>query len=126
MNRKPITADTIAAAERLVGMDYSAAERAQILAKIDEQIGDDPTAAMLTITNFTGHPSLTLPAGFLERPLLGDGSLTRDAPSLSGPSHRMPHGITLWGRLFDEGTLCAMAMALEAEFDLGGERPPTG
>ena len=95
MNRKPITADTIAAAERLVGMDYSAAERAQILAKIDAMIGDDPT-----------------------------GGLTSDAPSLSGPSHRMPHGITLWGRLFDEGTLCAIAMALEAEFGLGGERPP--
>ena len=89
-------------------------------------IGGYPTASMLTITNFTGQPSLTLPAGFIERPLLGDGTLSGPAPSRSGAAHRMPHGVTLWGRLFDEGTLLAIGMALEAEFDLGGERPPTG
>ena len=38
MNHKPITIETIAAAERLAGVDYGAAERAQVLAKIDEQI----------------------------------------------------------------------------------------
>ena len=82
---------------------------------------------VILVPPFTGHPSLTLPAGFLERPLWGDGNLRSDGPpKLSGPRYRMPHGVTLWGRLFDEGTLCAMAMALEAEFNLGGERPPTG
>ena len=38
MNHKPITTETIAAAERLAGVDYGAAERAQVLAKIDEQL----------------------------------------------------------------------------------------
>ena len=38
MNHKPITTETIAAAERLAGVDYRAAERAQVLAKIDEQL----------------------------------------------------------------------------------------
>ena len=65
-------------------------------------------------------------AGGVERPLLGDGTLSGPAPSRSGATHRMPQGVTLWGRLFDEGTLLAIGMALEAEFDLGGGRPPTG
>ncbi len=38
MNDKPITVETIAAAERLAGVEFTAAERGQILAKIDEQI----------------------------------------------------------------------------------------
>ncbi|MFP6730456.1 MAG: amidase [Alphaproteobacteria bacterium] len=99
---------------------------ADVFQGIDAMIGSTPEGAMLTITNFTGQPSLTLPAGFLERPLLGDGTLSRDAPSKSGPKHRMPQGITLWGRLFDEDTLCAIGMALEAHFNLANQRPPTG
>ena len=98
----------------------------EVFAGLHAMIGGYPTASMMTITNFTGQPSLTLPAGFTERPLLGDGTLSGDAPSQSGATHRMPHGVTLWGRLFDEGTLLAIGMALEAEFDLGAERPPTG
>ena len=38
MNHQPITTETIAAAERLAGVDYGSAERAQVLAKIDEQL----------------------------------------------------------------------------------------
>jgi Asp-tRNA(Asn)/Glu-tRNA(Gln) amidotransferase A subunit family amidase len=59
---------------------------------------------MLLITNSTGHPSLTLPCGLKE-----DGT---------------PHGITLWGRLFDEGTLCAIGLALEKELAFTPRPPP--
>ena len=38
----------------------------------------------------------------------------------------MPHGVTLWGRLFDDGALCAIGMALEAQFAMADHRPPTG
>lgn len=60
-------------------------------------------ASLLLITNNTGHPSITLRTGF------------RDNGS--------PHGITLIGRLFDEGTLCTAAMALEHEMDVWHKRP---
>ena len=99
---------------------------AGVFSGIDAMIGSTPEGSMLTITNFTGQPSLTLPAGFIERPLLGDGALSSDAPPTSAGVHRMPQGITLWGRLFDEGTLCAIGMALEAAFAMGDRRPPTG
>jgi len=81
---------------------------------------------MLVITNFTGHPSLTLRAGFVEV------SRARSdwAPDPSNPlptfnpPRRVPHGITLIGRLFNEGTLGAAGVALEREFRVSNERPP--
>jgi Asp-tRNA(Asn)/Glu-tRNA(Gln) amidotransferase A subunit family amidase len=36
----------------------------------------------------------------------------------------VPHGVTLIGRLFDEGTLCQAGIALERAFGVAGERPP--
>ena len=36
----------------------------------------------------------------------------------------VPHGITLWGRLFYEGTICRVGMALERELDVWRRRPP--
>jgi Asp-tRNA(Asn)/Glu-tRNA(Gln) amidotransferase A subunit family amidase len=36
----------------------------------------------------------------------------------------MPHGITLVGRLFDEGLLGRVGIALEREFGVAQERPP--
>jgi Asp-tRNA(Asn)/Glu-tRNA(Gln) amidotransferase A subunit family amidase len=35
-----------------------------------------------------------------------------------------PYGITLIGKLFDEGTICRIGMALEKEFGVWERRPP--
>jgi Asp-tRNA(Asn)/Glu-tRNA(Gln) amidotransferase A subunit family amidase len=81
---------------------------------------------MLTITNFTGHPSLTMRAGFVEvtearTDWAPDPS--RPLPKFSPPRH-VPHGVTLIGRLFDEGTVGQAGLALEKAFAVVGERPP--
>jgi Asp-tRNA(Asn)/Glu-tRNA(Gln) amidotransferase A subunit family amidase len=39
------------------------------------------------------------------------------------PPRRVPHGVTLIGRLFDEGTLGRVGMALERAAGVAGERP---
>ena len=36
----------------------------------------------------------------------------------------LPVAVTLHGRLFDEGTLCRIGMALEEKFGVAGDRPP--
>jgi Asp-tRNA(Asn)/Glu-tRNA(Gln) amidotransferase A subunit family amidase len=36
----------------------------------------------------------------------------------------VPHGITLLGRLFDEGTFARAGLALERAFGVARERPP--
>ena len=37
---------------------------------------------------------------------------------------RVPHGVTLIGRLFDEGTIDRVGIALERAVAVAGERPP--
>ena len=80
---------------------------------------------MLIITNNTGHPSLTLRAGFVEVSEARSDWAPDPAHPLPkfSPPRRVPHGVTLIGRLFEEGVLCQAGMALEAEFNAMGERP---
>ena len=40
------------------------------------------------------------------------------------PPRRVPHGITLIGRLFDEGTLARAGLAFERELNVAAGRPP--
>ena len=80
---------------------------------------------MLTITNFTGHPSLTMRAGFVEI----DRARSDWAPDAGmplptfNPKRKVPHGITLLGRLFDEGTLGRVGLALERNLGVTDPRP---
>jgi Asp-tRNA(Asn)/Glu-tRNA(Gln) amidotransferase A subunit family amidase len=79
----------------------------------------------LVIFNFTGQPSLTLRAGFVEvSEARSDWAPDpkHPLPKFSRP-RRVPHGVTLVGRLFDEGTLCAAGVALERAFNVAQERP---
>ena len=39
------------------------------------------------------------------------------------PPRRVPHGITLIGKLFDEGLLGRVGVALERAFNVSSERP---
>ena len=82
---------------------------------------------MLVASNFTGHPCLHLRAGFLELATrspasLGSGRLTTGEPT-TGSLFRVPQGISLWGRLFDEGRLVALGIALERALGVAAERP---
>lgn len=97
-----------------------------VFSKVDVLIGPSFAGGMLVITNMTGHPSLTLPIGFVDREPTGqeaDAERPANAPPI-GTKQPMPRGITVWGRLFDEGTLCRVGMALEAELNVGNKRPP--
>ena len=81
---------------------------------------------ILTITNHTGHPSLTMRAGFVEvSEARSDWAPdpSRPLPKFS-PARRVPHGITLIGRLFDEGTVGRAGIVLEKAFGVVNERPP--
>jgi Asp-tRNA(Asn)/Glu-tRNA(Gln) amidotransferase A subunit family amidase len=81
---------------------------------------------MLVISNFTGHPSLTLRAGFVEvSEARSDWAPDPKNPlPRFSPPRRVPHGVTLIGQLFDEGRLAEAGIALERAFDVAGQRPP--
>jgi Asp-tRNA(Asn)/Glu-tRNA(Gln) amidotransferase A subunit family amidase len=79
----------------------------------------------LTITNFTGHPSLTLRAGFVTVSEARSDWAPDPANPLPkfNPPRRVPHGITILGRLFCDGLIGRVGMALEREFGVAAERP---
>jgi Asp-tRNA(Asn)/Glu-tRNA(Gln) amidotransferase A subunit family amidase len=81
---------------------------------------------MLTISNFTGHPSLTLRAGFVKVTQARSDWAPDPVHPLPAfnPPRRVPHGVTLIGKLFDEGTLARVGLALEHSLNVAGESPP--
>lgn len=103
-----------------------ATEMARIFSQVDLLLVPSLRDEMLTITNFTGHPSLTLRAGFVEvSEARSDWAPDPNHPLPKfSPPRRVPHGVTLIGRLFDEGTLGRAGLALERTFAVASERPP--
>ncbi len=100
-------------------------EMARVFSEVDLLLVPSLRDEMLVISNFTGHPSLTLRAGFVEVKMArSDWAPDPDhpLPTFATP-RRVPHGVTLIGRLFDEGTLGAAGIALEHAFAVAGERP---
>jgi len=101
-------------------------EMVRVFSEVDLLLVPSLRDEMLVITNFTGHPSLTLRAGFVE---VGEARSdwapdpNHPLPTFS-PPRRVPHGVTLIGRLFDEGTLGGAGMVLERAFGVTSERPP--
>ena len=81
---------------------------------------------MLTISNHTGHPSLTLRTGTVEvAEARSDWApdVLRPLPKFS-PPRRVPHGVTLIGQLFEEGQMARVGMALEQAAGVVQARPP--
>jgi Asp-tRNA(Asn)/Glu-tRNA(Gln) amidotransferase A subunit family amidase len=103
-----------------------AQEMERLFSSVDLLLVPSLRDEMLSISNYTGHPSLTLRAGFVE---VGQAR-TDWAPDPAhpmrtfSPKRRVPHGVTLIARLFDEGTLGRAGLVLERAFGVAGERPP--
>lgn len=77
---------------------------AALFRSVDAVVGPGDGGPMLLVSNASGHPALTLRAGFRE-----DGT---------------PTAVTLHGRLFDEGRLCRLGAALEHALGIRDRRPP--
>jgi Asp-tRNA(Asn)/Glu-tRNA(Gln) amidotransferase A subunit family amidase len=119
----------------LSAVDYVQADRLrravaqqmqQLLSEVDLLLVPSLRDETLTIGNFTGLPSLTLRAGFIEvAEARSDWAPdpSRPLPRFD-PPRRVPHGVTLIGRLFDEGTLARAGLALEHALGVAGEAPP--
>jgi Asp-tRNA(Asn)/Glu-tRNA(Gln) amidotransferase A subunit family amidase len=103
-----------------------AIEMARVFSEVDLLLVPSLRDEMLTITNFTGHPSLTLRAGFVQvSQARSDWAPDPQHPLPKfSPPRRVPHGVTLIGRLFDEGTVGRAGLALERSFNVVGENPP--
>jgi Asp-tRNA(Asn)/Glu-tRNA(Gln) amidotransferase A subunit family amidase len=103
-----------------------AIEMQKVFDKVDMLLVPSLRDEILTITNFTGHPAIVLRAGFIEV----TQARSDWAPDPKNPmptfasKRRVPHGVSLIGRMFDEGTIATAAIALERVFGVAAERPP--
>jgi Asp-tRNA(Asn)/Glu-tRNA(Gln) amidotransferase A subunit family amidase len=112
-------------------VDYLQAERLRrvvmqdtqkFFSQVDVVFGPSFGTPMLSLTNYTGQPSLALRAGFEEitpRPLFNHPENDTDETL-----HRIPRSVSLWANLFEEGKLITVGRALEAELGVVNERPP--
>ena len=103
-----------------------AIEMARVMGDVDLLLVPSLRDEMMVISNMTGHPSLTLRTGFVEVNQVRSDWAPNPAhprPMLPRP-HRVPYGVTLVGRLFEEGTLARVGRALETKAAVAGQRPP--
>ena len=103
-----------------------AIEMARVFNEVDLLLVPSLRDEMLTISNNTGHPSLTLRAGSVQV----SEARSDWAPDPANPlpkfatPRKVPHGITLIGRLFEEGTIAQVAIAMEKLAGVVNDRPP--
>ncbi|HEY6514554.1 MAG TPA: amidase [Steroidobacteraceae bacterium] len=103
-----------------------AQEMAKVFSQVDLLLVPSLRDEMLTIGNFTGYPSLTLRAGFIEvTQARSDWAPDPHHPlPRFDPPRRVPQSVTLVGRLFDEGTIGRVGLALEHALGVEHDRPP--
>jgi len=103
-----------------------AQEMQKVLSQVDVLLVPSLRDEMLTIGNFSGLPSLTLRAGFVEvSEARSDWAPDPKQPlPRFEPPRRVPHGVTLIGRPLDEGTVARVGLALERALDVSAQRPP--
>ena len=102
-----------------------ALEMSRVMEEVDLLLVPSLRDEMLVISNNTGHPSLTLRAGFIEVSQARSDwapDPSKPLPKFS-PARKVPHGVTLIGRMFDEGTLGRVGLAMEKSFGVTGETP---
>ncbi|MDE2155450.1 MAG: amidase [Xanthomonadaceae bacterium] len=103
-----------------------AVEMARLMSSVDLLLVPSLRDEMLVISNNTGQPSLTLRTGFVEvSQARSDWAPDPRHPLPTfAPPRRVPYGVTLIGRLFEEGTIARAGLALERGMNVADERPP--
>jgi len=103
-----------------------AREMARLMSGVDLLLVPSLRNEMLIIANNTGQPSLTLRTGFVHISRARSDWAPDPAHPLPrfDPPRRVPYGVTLIGRLFDEGTIARVGLAMERKLKVAQERPP--
>jgi Asp-tRNA(Asn)/Glu-tRNA(Gln) amidotransferase A subunit family amidase len=103
-----------------------AQEMARLMSTVDLLLVPSLRNEMLIVANNTGQPSLTLRTGFVHISQARSDWAPDPAHPLPrfDPPRRVPYGVTLIGRLFGEGTIARVGLAMEQKLKVAHERPP--
>jgi Asp-tRNA(Asn)/Glu-tRNA(Gln) amidotransferase A subunit family amidase len=92
--------------------------------RVDVLLSPASAERMTVIGNMTGHPCLTIRAGFSElRTRQMPAFLHAEIRQMDGPAHTVPHAITMMAPLFDEAAALTLGRALEAALAVAERRP---
>ena len=94
----------------------------EFFGRADAFFGPSHGHNVTALTNLTGHPVIALRAGFDEIKTRPRHELAEE--SIGTDLHRIPRSVQLWGSLFEEGKLVAIARDLETRLRVATERPP--
>ena len=95
--------------------------------RVDVVLAPAMTGPMTMIGNMTGHPCLTLRAGFTElRTRQMPAFLHAEIKEADGPAHTVPHAVTIMAPLFQEAAALTLGRALEAAWTIADRRPNWG
>ena len=89
-------------------------------------IGPSNVTPMSLITNYTGHPAITIRSGFIRSKTRRDGlggDLDFDGPP-SEHVYEVPISMSIWGPLFEDGRVCRIGMEFEKAIGIADKRPP--
>jgi len=78
---------------------------------------------VVMIANFTGHPGVTLRAGFVESPSRSSPDDYFGPADPKGPVHTITRNVAFHGRLFQEGSMLALARTLENHLGVQQRQP---
>ena len=96
----------------------------EFFSQVDVVFGPSFGSPMLSLTNFTGQPCLTMRAGFEE--ITTRSLFDHPENDTDETLHRIPRSVTLWSNLFEEGKLVTVGRALETTLGSANERPSLG
>ena len=119
----------------LSAVDYVQADRlrrkyaeamAKLMSEVDLLMVPSMRGDMMVVSNMTGQPSLTLRTGFVEISKARSDWAPDSAHPVPrfDPPRRVPYGVTLIGRLFEEGVIGRVGLAMERRLKVAAERPP--
>jgi Asp-tRNA(Asn)/Glu-tRNA(Gln) amidotransferase A subunit family amidase len=86
----------------------------------DVYLGPNFGSSLNLVTNFTGHPQLTLRAGFEDRKIQPAYGHDVDDDVMG---RHLPRNISLWAPLFEEGQMLAVGRELEKALNAGEQHP---
>ncbi len=120
------------AVRMLSAVDYINMERvrrqvmhqmADIFDRVDVIVAPNFAQSMLTITNYTGTPQLAFRSGFFDTPTR---TIFGTVPNPDGPTFSVPHTTSVFGPLYGEAAMIAVAAQLEADMGVTHRRPSLG
>jgi hypothetical protein len=84
-------------------------------------IGPNFAGAMLTITNYTGHPQLAVKSGYNDLASRVPAGIEASDPEAL---YRVPQTTSVWAPLFREDAALRLGLAIERRLGVAEDHPP--